>query len=87
MSTETRLSPNTCLACGGLLDAATGLFEANRPSSGDITLCLQCGHIMAFTDNLGFRELTDAEAHAVAGDKRILAAQAARHRVMKKRNQ
>ena len=55
----------------------------DAPSPGDITVCLHCGHIMAFDDGLKLRELTAEEAHEIAGDKRILTIQEARAKVMK----
>lgn len=79
------MPPSACLSCGGHLDAATEVFGASVPSPGDITICLSCGHIMAFADDLGVRELTGEEAHWVAGNKKILALQAARLKVVGKK--
>src|SRR5215471_16425579 len=45
--------------------------------------CLDCGHVMAFDDELKLRELNAQEAYEIAGDKRILAIQATRAKVMK----
>ena len=81
----TRTPVSKCLDCGRKVDAATfaqaGPIAAPEPN--DITLCLHCGHLMAFADDLTLRELTDAEIHEVAGDKRIIAVQKARGMVMK----
>jgi hypothetical protein len=57
------------------------------PRPGDITLCLYCGHIMAFADDLTLRELNDEEAHDIAGDPRMLAAQWARRKSMEEDDQ
>ena len=54
------------------------------PKPGDITLCIYCGHIMAFADDMGFRELTGEEMHAIAGDERILKIQRARKALKEK---
>jgi len=54
--------------------------EDDKPASGDVTVCLYCGHIMAFAEDLSLRELTNEEAREVAGDKRILAIQRARRK-------
>jgi hypothetical protein len=67
-----------CLACGAKLNAVTATDDDDDPSSGAITLCFYCGHIMALTDELTVRPLTDEEMLAVAGDKTVLAAQKAR---------
>lgn len=77
-----RVTASLCLACGKTLDAASGANK--RPKPGDITLCMYCGHIMAFDGKLHFRPLTDAEMHKVAGDKRILNVQWARGKAMEK---
>ena len=78
-----RMPASACLSCGDKLDACTGLYGAGDvPHPGDITICLRCGNIMAFADDLSLRELNDREAHAVAGNPKILAAQAARVKVM-----
>jgi len=58
------------------MDRASMLNGDDQPSPGDVTLCIGCGHIMAFADDLSFRELTDQEIVAVAGDQRIVQAQA-----------
>ena len=79
------LPVSQCLSCGSELDASTGVYDAGLPKPGDITLCLYCGHIMAFAGDLGLRELTDSEARDVAGHPKILAAQAARQAVMKEK--
>jgi hypothetical protein len=70
---------NFCLSCGERSDAATHVGnEEATPIPGDITVCLYCGHVMAFGTELELRELTKDEAYMVAGDKRILAVQRAR---------
>ncbi len=70
------IAKSYCLDCGGLCDAATA-FE-RRPKSGDITVCLYCGHVMAFDRKLRLRELTPQEMYEIAGSPRILAIQRAR---------
>lgn len=70
-----RVPTQTCLECGTELDAATGFA---KPSPGDVIICIQCGHLMAFDENLNHRPLTDKEMHMVAGDRRVLGMQAAR---------
>lgn len=65
-----------CLNCGQKLECASD--GDNSPNPGDVTVCLYCGHIMSFANDLRLRELTDAEVLAVAGDRRILAIQEAR---------
>ena len=81
MNRKTRIKGANCLACGQLIDAASSIFGDHVPRPGDITVCLFCGHIMAFTTyrkGLRLSELTSEQAHAVAGDSRVLAVQRAR---------
>jgi transcription elongation factor Elf1 len=68
----------TCPSCGKLLDGAAGVATDARPEPGDVSVCVYCGHLMAFADDLTLRELTAAEMHEIAGDERILAVQRAR---------
>jgi len=73
-----------CPSCGKLIDAYSYPGpEEHRARPGDISICMYCGHLMAFANDLTKRELTDEEAHAIAGDPRILALQRARKEVMK----
>lgn len=77
----TRLSPSTCPSCGKPNDSATSVGGDHKPESGDFTVCLECGHIMAYDDELKLRELTKDEQIEVAGDQRILAVQAGRKKL------
>ena len=80
------LSP--CTNCRYEMDAVTGISETEddiTPDSGAFTICIKCGHIMAFTDDLTLRDLTEEEIVKVAGDKRILVLQWAREQVMRDR--
>jgi len=82
--------PSACTNCGELLDMATGVTEDlnDDPMPGVrecFTICIRCGHIMTFAEDLTLRDLTDEEALAVAGDKRMLAIQRARAIVLRER--
>jgi hypothetical protein len=90
-----RLPKATCLACGCQHNRASS-FETlararsdthdNRPDDGDLTICIRCGHIMAYTADLSMRELTDAEVVKAAGNQEILDIQRARTAVTKTRD-
>jgi hypothetical protein len=70
---ETEVVPScACLGCGKVHDRATGLNDSHDAAPGDITICIKCGHVMAYDDDMKFRELTDEEVIAVAGDPRIV---------------
>jgi hypothetical protein len=69
---------DNCPSCGKFLDGATGIGESRDPRPGMVSICLYCGHIMAFTDDLRLRELNDEEIKEVAGNPAIIAIQKAR---------
>ena len=72
--------PTVCLGCGSKIDGAThvGNDEDTAPDPGHIVVCIYCGHIQAYAEDLQLRELTLAELLDVAGDSRILAIQRTR---------
>jgi hypothetical protein len=74
----TRTGPNLCPSCGKLVDAATGVSNQRRPTPGSIIICISCGHLAAYDDQLKIRPLTDEEVIGVAGDERIITLQKAR---------
>jgi len=80
---EQRMPATKCLECGHELDAMSGIGNDVKPVAGDITICIMCGHIMAFNADLSLRELTDAEAMSVAGDPIIIGFNAIRAKAVK----
>ena len=76
-----RISMSKCLGCGKEVNGTTNAESGSRPKPGDVTVCLYCGHIMAFGKRLILRELTSAEMRDVAGNKTILAIQQARGKI------
>lgn len=46
------LVPTTCKVCGYEFDAASDPFGQQRPCPGDITLCMKCGEIYVFDDDM-----------------------------------
>jgi hypothetical protein len=69
---------SVCLGCGKRMDGATAIDHRKAPAPGNITICIGCGHIMAFGDDMRLRALTDAEMIEIAGDPRVVAVQRAR---------
>ncbi len=70
------LALDHCLNCKCQLDACSVINDDGSeevPNDGDITICVYCGHVMAFDHQARLREMTDGEARAVAGDARLLA--------------
>jgi hypothetical protein len=74
-----------CPACAAPLGFATNVVRDDAPVPGCFTICLECGHLMAFAEDLTLRDLTDAEQIKIAGDPVLLAMQRARGKVMGKR--
>lgn len=83
----TRLSGCPCLSCGKILDAATTFTGKAKPRVGDISICMYCGHIAAYGENVQLRPLSDEEMHYVAGNKEVLRYQEILHQLREKRDQ
>lgn len=80
-----KIKEASCFACGHKMDRTSCVGEViEKPKPGSITICIKCGHVMAFDDDIALRELTEFEAIGVAGHPIILAVQKARGYVMKK---
>jgi hypothetical protein len=75
---DRHITPSACTNCGEILDGATSVGCDGGPDPGDLTICIICGHLMVFDDNLKLRDPTGAEMVDAAGDKRIIAIQLAR---------
>jgi hypothetical protein len=71
------IPPVKCPYCGYKMDAATGVFdgEGHSPTPGSISICLNCGKVAVFTEELGMRLPTPEEAIEFATDERIIKAQ------------
>lgn len=74
---------SNCTNCGHKCDAAFGIGDDARPSPGDFTLCIMCGHLMCFTEALELRDPTPQEVAAIAGDKNLVQASRALHELHK----
>lgn len=75
-----------CLGCGHNLTGAAGVVDgANAdvpvPASGDFTVCIECGMVMAFDEQLRLRELQRDELKIVSEDDRIQMIKNAVHRL------
>jgi hypothetical protein len=75
-----RLPDMWCHNCGKKQNGATGIDADEAPTPGDFSVCLYCGEISAYADDLTLRSLTDDEIVEIAGDERIIAMQKARAR-------
>ena len=68
----TRYSEQRCLNCGHRLNAASSFFDETPPHPGDATVCIECGHVMVFGDDMKMREPTGAEVVELAGNEQLL---------------
>jgi hypothetical protein len=83
---ESNIVPRaTCFNCGKPLDRAAGLDTDNQPGPGDVTICLDCGHLMIFDDQLALRQLSPEEQIALASNEDVLFAQHMRAQAFAKR--
>jgi hypothetical protein len=80
---ETRVPKCKCPSCGTELDAATDVLNrAATPNPGDITICLRCGLLMRFKDDMTLRQLTGKEMIEAMKDPRVATIERARGTVM-----
>jgi hypothetical protein len=57
-----KLAPQMCVECGIVLNAVSGTVRPNEaPTPGCVSLCLNCGHLALFDDNMMLREATQEE--------------------------
>lgn len=75
-----------CLNCGKPNDAHSNpMDDADVPDEGDLSICLYCGELSAYTITdgiLGTRPLTEQEERDVAGNEYLQHLIAARKQVM-----
>ena len=43
---------SACVHCGEEIDAATAVDDARSPGPGDLSVCLRCGQIHFFNDDM-----------------------------------
>lgn len=60
-----RMNPELCTVCGQLLDSATGLGDNQQPNLGDISMCLYCGDLKIFDENMKRQEALESELSEV----------------------
>lgn len=50
-----------CLECGHDFDRASDVIAKNKPTPGDVSLCIECANIAMFDDDLTLRSITERE--------------------------
>jgi hypothetical protein len=64
LNTTTRLPHRpSCPHCLEVHKAATALADGEEPGSGAISICLNCGELGRFEDDMSIRKLTDTELY------------------------
>jgi hypothetical protein len=72
---DTRVPPSRCSSCQELMAGALGMTPDKKPYPGAFSLCVTCGHIAVFAEELTLREPSSQEMISIAGDKQLLLAQ------------
>jgi hypothetical protein len=60
-----------------MMDATTAAYGEHKPKPGDISLCMACGAISIFTDDLHMRPPTTEELEKANKNPQVLHAQMA----------
>jgi hypothetical protein len=64
----TRIGEACCCECGHKMDACSG---PTRPEPGDITLCIECGSLNSFDENLKLTKPTDEQYFEAAASPEL----------------
>lgn len=74
-----RTSELRCPECGQVNDAASAVTELTKhsnpmlePESGDLSICINCGHFSIFGDDLKLRTMTEEEKVKWAGNPMLI---------------
>lgn len=62
---------NLCLDCGARLDEATPVRDGHVPAPGDLSICIMCGCLAYFADDMSFRRPTPKESFELAANFEI----------------
>lgn len=61
MSKHTRMGEDYCPTCGKLCDSATSTIGDHVPDPGDVTVCLYCGSINKYGNDMALEKMTKIE--------------------------
>lgn len=68
------LPENRCVLCHGILNAATMVDGVDDPAVGDVSICVYCGNVMVFDDDMNLRAMTKKEAELIYNNETVLKA-------------
>jgi hypothetical protein len=77
MKEDVTVPESTCPECGYISDRVTAIGDAPAPKPGDLSLCIKCACLAAFTDDLTLRPANDDELFWAATDRLTQDARAA----------
>ena len=65
-----RIPESACLGCGYKIDASGSPDgrPTKGPQPGNLSICLRCGAVMAYAEDLSLRPLTDDEVREISQD-------------------
>jgi hypothetical protein len=69
--TDTRVPESICPSCGAPNDGATAPLCDAKPSEGDASVCMYCGHLAIFRADLTLRDASPQELEILGHDKDI----------------
>ena len=82
-----RTPTSGCPVCGTTLDAASGIATARAPEPGDVSVCLYCGTMLTWAEDMALVQIDPTTWAEIQRDKPALAAmllQASRANLRKK---
>lgn len=63
-----KVKKNICSICHHELSGATQINGIDKPKPGDVSLCIECGNIAIFCDDLQLRQATKEEILEILRD-------------------
>lgn len=70
-----KITESKCLKCGKLLDGCSAVENEAKPKKGDFSICIKCGNIAVFDNDLKLRKPTKKEHEEISANETIMAQQ------------
>lgn len=78
----TKVPEVSCVECGHPFDLATDIATDATPAPGDVSLCIECGNVAMFADDLTLRPISEDEIERMPLDH-LSSLQRARKAIMR----
>ena len=72
---DTPIPLQRCWRCNYKIDSTSSATGRDKPKAGDVSMCLACGAVAIFTDDMQLREPTVTELAEVSGNPVLIKAQ------------